>query len=199
MSAAVGCRGSAKPFSDAMNKVLYTIGVLAIGFFAGLLLGKEHRVVTTHTTVDTVIHYKPIHTASATTQVRIISLPRLLFAPADTVHTTTVIVKGESVELQVPIERREYRDSAYYAVVSGAVVGDIHPTLESIETYAKNTVQTTYVHPPKVRPYVSGTFGKQSIGAGGGVILFDKHGIGADFIYTGGQGRVMARYTFIFR
>lgn len=186
-----------------MNKVLYTIGVLAIGFVAGLLLGKEHRVVTTHTTVDTVVYYRPIHTTSATTEVRTISLPRLLFAPADTVHTTTVIVKGDSLQhnlqLQVPIERREYRDSAYYAVVSGAVVGDIHPTLESIETYAKNTVQTTYVHPPKVRPYVSGTFGKQSIGAGGGVILFDKHGIGADYIYTGGQGRVMARYTFIFR
>lgn len=199
MSAAVGCRGSAKPFSDAMNKVLYTIGVLAIGFFAGLLLGKEHRVVTTHTTVDTVVYYRPIHTASATTEVRTISLPRLLFAPADTVHTTTVIVKGESVELQVPIERREYRDSTYYAVVSGAVVGDIYPTLESIETYAKNTVQTIELHPPKVRPYVSGTFGKQSIGAGGGVILFDKHGIGAEYTYAGGQGSVMARYTFIFR
>ncbi|MBQ5693439.1 MAG: hypothetical protein IIV72_08305 [Alistipes sp.] len=182
-----------------MRTIYYILIAFAVGLFIGLLLGKEHRVVTTHTTVDTVVYYRPIHTASATTEVRTISLPRLLFAPADTVHTTTVIVKGESVELQVPIERREYRDSSYYAVVSGAVVGDIHPTLESIETYAKNTVQTTYVHPPKVRPYVSGTFGKQSIGAGGGVILFDKHGIGADYIYTGGQGRVMARYTFIFR
>lgn len=199
MSAAVGCRGSANPFSDAMNKVLYTIGVLAIGFFAGLLLGKEHRVVTTHTTVDTVVYYRPIHTASATTEVRTISLPRLLFAPADTVHTTTVIVKGESVELQVPIESREYRDSSYYAVVSGAVVGDIHPTLESIEIYNRNTVQTIELQPPKVRPYISGALGKQSISAGGGVILFDKHGIGAEYTYAGGKGYLMARYSFIFR
>lgn len=199
MSAAVGCRGSAKPFSDAMNKVLYTIGVLAIGFFAGLSLGKEHRVVTTHTTVDTVVYYRPIYTASATTEVRIISLPRLLFAPADTVHTTTVIVKGESVELQVPIERREYRDSSYYAVVSGAVVGDIHPTLESIETYSRNTTQTIELHPPKVRPYVSGTFGKHSVGVGAGIVICNKHAIGADYIYAEGKGNIMARYSFIFR
>lgn len=197
MSAAVGCRGSAKPFSDAMNKVLYTIGVLAIGFFAGLLLGKEHRVVTTHTTVDTVVYYRPIHTASATTEVRTISLPRLLFAPADTVHTTTVIVKGESVELQVPVERREYRDSAYYAVVSGAVVGDIHPTLESIETYAKNTTQKIEYKPPMFRFYVSGAFGKDALGAGVGVLIKNKYGFGADYNLINGKSSVMLRGTFI--
>lgn len=199
MSAAVGCRGSTKPFSDAMNKVLYTIGVLAIGFFAGLLLGKEHRVVTTHTTVDTVVYYRPIHTASATTEVRTISLPRLLFAPADTVHTTTVIVKGESVELQVPIESREYRDSTYYAVVSGAVVGDIHPTLDTIYTYSRNTTKIIEVHPPKVRPYLSGMIGKESIGGGAGVVIKNKHGVGVDYTYAGGKGHIMARYTFIFK
>ena len=176
---------------------------LVLGFFGGFVAGSwlfpQRKVVSTHTTVDTVVHYRPMATQSTTTEVRTISLPRLLFAPADTVHTTTVIVKGESVELQVPIERREYRDSTYYAVVSGAVVGDIHPTLESIQTYSRNTVQTIELHPPKLRPYVSGAIGKQSIGAGGGVILFDKHGIGAEYTYAGGKGCLMARYTFIFR
>ena len=172
---------------------------LVVGLFVGLLLGREHSVVTTHTTVDTVVHYKPLPTATTTTEVRTISMPRLLFAPADTVHTTTVIVKGDSVQLQVPIERRQYRDSSYYAVVSGAVVGDIHPTLESIETYSRNTVQTIEIHPPKVRPYVSGAFGKQSVGAGAGIVIGNKHAIGADYIYAGGQSNVMARYSFIFR
>lgn len=201
MSAAVGCRGSAKPFSDAMNKVLYTIGVLVIGFFAGLLLGKEHRVVTTHTTVDTVVYYRPIHTASATTEVRTISLPRLLFAPADTVHTTTVIVKGDSLQhnlqLQVPIERREYRDSTYYAVVSGAVVGDIHPELVSFETYAKNTTQKIEYKPPMFRFYVSGAFGKDALGAGMGVLIKNKYGFGADYNLINGKSSVMLRGTFI--
>lgn len=138
-------------------------------------------------------------TQSTTTEVRTISLPRLLFAPADTVHTTTVIVKGESVELQVPVERREYRDSTYYAVVSGAVVGDIHPTLESIQTYSRNTTQTIEIHPPKLRPYISGAVGKQSIGAGAGIVICNKHAVGVDYTYAGGQGSVMARYSFVFR
>ena len=173
---------------------------LVVGVFVGLLLGREHSVVTTHTTVDTVVYYRPLPTAIATTEVRTISVPRLLFAPADTIHTTTtIVVKGDSVRVDVPIEHREYRDSTYYAVVSGAVVGDIHPTLESIETYAKNTVQTTYVYPPKVRPYISGAFGKQSVGAGAGILICNKHAVGVDYTYAGGQGSVMARYSFVFR
>lgn len=177
----------------------YILIALAVGLFAGLLLGKQPQYVTTTTTYDTVVYYKPLPTATTTTEVRTITMPRLLFAPADTVRTTTVIVKGDSLQLQVPIERREYRDSSYYAVVSGAVVGDIHPTLESIEIYNRNTVQTIELQPPKVRPYISGALGKQSISAGGGVILFDKHGIGAEYTYAGGKGYLMARYSFIFR
>lgn len=189
-----------------MGKWWHILVALVVGLFVGLLLGRQPQYITTTTTYDTVVYYKPLPTAT-TTEVRTISVPRLLFAPADTVRTTTVIVKGDSVQhslqhslqLKVPIERREYRDSSYYAVVSGAVVGDIHPTLEHIETYSRNTVQTTYVHPPKVRPYVSGAFGKQSVGAGAGIVIGNKHAIGADYIYAGGQSNVMARYSFIFR
>jgi hypothetical protein len=182
-----------------MVKWWHILIALVVGVFVGLLLGREHRVVTTHTTIDTVVHYRPMPTATMTTEVRTISMPRLLFAPADTVHTTTVIFKGDSVELQVPIERREYRDSSYYAVVSGAVVGDIHPTLESIQTYSSNTVQTTYIYPPKVRPYVSGALGKESIGAGVGILICNKHAVGVDYTYAGGKGNLMARYSFVFR
>lgn len=189
-----------------MNKLWYILVALIVGALVGLLLGRQHSIVTTHTTVDTVVYYKPMPTATTTTEVRIISMPRLLFAPADTVQTTMVIVKSDSLQhdlqhdlqLQVPIERREYRDSTYYAIVSGAVIGDIHPTLENIEIYNRNTVQTIELQPPKVRPYVSGALGKQSISAGGGVILFDKHGFGADYTYAGGKGYLMARYTYIF-
>ncbi|MEE0914876.1 MAG: hypothetical protein U0L45_00040 [Alistipes sp.] len=182
----------------ARNK-LYIIVALVIGYFAGMLLGRPQEVTSTHTTVDTIIYYKPLPTAITTTEMRTISVPRLLFAPADTVHTTTVIVKGDSVELQVPIERREYRDSTYYAVVSGAAVGDIHPTLEQIQTYSRNTTQTIEIHPPKVRPYVSMMLGKESFGAGGGLIICNRHGFGVDYTYATGKSHLMARYTIIFR
>lgn len=182
-----------------MRTAIYILIALAVGLFAGLMLGRQPQYVTTTTTYDTVVYYKPLPTAT-TTQVRTISVPRLLFAPADTVHTTTtIVVKGDSVRVDVPIERREYRDSTYYAIVSGAVVGDIHPTLEHIETYAKNTTQTTYIYPPKVRPYVSGAFGKQSVGAGAGILIANKHAVGVDYTYAGGKGNILARYTFVFR
>lgn len=170
-----------------------------MGIFIGVILGKPQQNITTTTKVDTVIYYKPLPTTAAVTEVRTLTLPRLLFAPADTVHTTTVIVKGESVELQVPIERREYRDSSYYAVVSGAVAGDIHPTLDTIYTYSRNTTKIIEVHPPKVRPYLSGMIGKESIGGGAGVVIKNKHGVGVDYTYAGGKGHIMARYTFIFK
>ena len=186
-----------------------------MGFFFGLAVGvwllPQRKAIATHTTVDTVIYYRPLPTKSTIAEVRTISMPRLLFAPPDTVRETTVILKGDSLQhnlqhnlqhslqLKVPIERREYRDSTYYAVVSGAVVGDIHPELVSFETYSRNTVQTKEIHPPKVRPYVSGAFGKHSVGAGAGIVFCNKHAMGVDFIYAEGKGNIMARYSFIFR
>lgn len=181
-----------------MRTAIYIVIALAVGLFAGLLLGRQPQYVTTTTTYDTVVYYKPLPTAT-TTSVRTISVPRLLFAPADTIHTTTIVVQGDSVRVDVPIERREYRDSTYYAIVSGAVVGDIHPTLEHIETYAQNTTQTTYIYPPKVRPYISAALGKESIGAGAGILIANKHAVGVDYTYAGGKGNILARYTFVFR
>ena len=186
-----------------MSSFFHKVFWLVLGFFGGFVAGgwlfPQRKAITTHTTVDTVIYYKPLPTKSTIAEVRTISMPRLLFAPPDTVRETTVILKGDSLQLQVPIECREYRDSTYYAVVSGAVVGDIHPELVSIETYSRNTVQTIEVHPPKVRPYVSGAFGKHSVGAGAGIVICNKHAIGVDYIYAEGKGNIMARYSFIFR
>ena len=37
----------------------------------------------------------------------------------------------DSVPVQLPFERREYRDSSYFAIVSGIALGDCHPTLNT--------------------------------------------------------------------
>lgn len=180
--------------SNFFHRVFRLVIVFFVGLVVGVWLSPRHKAISTHTTVDTTIYYRPMPTTSHIAEVRTLSMPRLLFAPADTVHTTTVIVKGDSVELQAPIERREYRDNTYYAVVSGAVVGNIRPTLESIQTYNRNTVQTIEVHPPKVQPYVSAMLGKDAIGAGAG-IYFGNNGFGADYIYWQKQHLIMGRYT----
>ena len=184
-----------------MSSFFHKVFWLVLGIFFGLVVGvwllPQRKAITTHTTVDTVIYYKPLPTISTIAEVRTISMPRLLFAPADTVHTTTVIVKGDSLQLQVPIERREYRDSTYYAVVSGAVVGDIHPELVSFETYAKNTTQIIEYKPPMFRFYVSGALGKDALGAGAGVLIKNRYGIGADYNFINGKSSVMLRGTFM--
>ncbi|MBQ2416997.1 MAG: hypothetical protein II282_02235 [Alistipes sp.] len=168
------------------------------GLVVGVWLSPRDKTITTRTTVDTVVYYRPLPITSHIAEVRTLSMPRLLFAPADTVQTTTVIVKGDSVELQVPIERREYRDSTYYAVVSGAVVGDIHPTLETIKTYNRNTIQTVQVKPRLIRPYVSGMLGKESAGGGGGLIIANRYGVGVNYIYAAERSHLMGEVTIIF-
>ena len=130
----------------------------------GLRLSPRHEVIsTTTTTIDTVVRYKPIP-VNEKIEYKRISLPRLLFAPADTVYTTTTSVvtpDGEKVEVTVPVERIEYGDSTYRAVVSGAVVGEIHPTLEEIVIYNKHTQTNTIEQKkePTLRPYIGASGG----------------------------------------
>lgn len=188
-----------------MSSFFHKVFWLVLGIFFGLAVGvwllPQRKAITTHTTVDTVIYYRPLPTKSTIAEVRTISMPRLLFAPADTVRETTVIVKDDnlqhSLQLQVPMERREYRDSTYYAVISGAVVGDIRPELVSFETYAKNTTHIIEYKPPMFRFYVSGAFGKDALGAGAGVLIKNRYGIGADYNFINGKSSVMLRGTFM--
>ena len=53
-----------------------------------------------------------------------------------------VVQLHDTTEIYVPIaiERKEYRDSSYFAVVSGW-----HPSLDYIETYTKTQTITNYV------------------------------------------------------
>lgn len=127
-----------------MTRFAYIIVALLFGFVLGYFLRPSQEVVEVEHHIKTVYYERPTPIAVSTER-RIVNVPRLLFAPADTVkvvRTVTVADKGDSVTLDVAIEHREYRDSTYRAVVSGAVVGDIHPTLDFIETYNRTTTIT---------------------------------------------------------
>lgn len=127
-----------------MNRFAYIFIALLFGFALGWFLRPPHEVVSVEQRIDTVYYAKPTPIVVSTER-RIVNVPRLLFAPADTVkvvHAVAIADKGDSVTLDVAIEHREYRDSTYRAVVSGAVVGDIHPTLDFIETYNRTTTIT---------------------------------------------------------
>lgn len=178
--------------------IVWVLG-LVIGLFLGGRLWHREQTVSTTTisVVDTIRYYKPtpIETASLTNNRS--GLPRLLFAPADTIVTTIV----DSVEVSFPIEQREYKDSTYRAVISGAVVGGRRPTLDFIETYNRTTLHSTIVQPKKVRPYIGasvGVFGAWSVGVGGGLLIKDHHAVGAEYERTKAENLIKLRYSYIF-
>lgn len=127
-----------------MTRFAYIIVALLFGFVLGWFLHPSQEVVEVEHHTKTVYYERPTPIAVSTER-RIVNVPRLLFAPADTVkvvQTVAVTDEGDSVTLDVAIEHREYRDSTYHAVVSGAVVGDLRPTLDFIETYNRTTTIT---------------------------------------------------------
>jgi hypothetical protein len=112
-----------------------------------------------------------------------------------------VVIEKDSVEVAFPVEQREYRDSTYYAIVSGAVVGDRRPTLDYIETYEKTTTSEVVLKPKKVRLYVGGSvgvFGTWSVGAGGGLLIKDRHMIGAEYERMQNDNLIKLRYNYLF-
>lgn len=114
--------------------------------------------------------------------------------PADTV----VIERVDSVLVAVDIERRVYQDSLYRAVVSGAVVGDIHPTLESMDIYAKTETRIVEHKAPMFRPYIRGSVGQELMGIGGGVSIKDRVDVDVQYMRMGNNNMVVigANYRF---
>ena len=185
----------------------FFIASLVLGLVCGCALGwwlcdREQTYNTTTTTkVDTLRYYQPIAISRNELSSKTLQLPKLLFAPADTIVKTVVVIEKDSVEVAFPVEQREYRDSTYYAIVSGAVVGDRRPTLDYIETYEKTITSEVVLKPKKVRLYVGGSvgvFGTWSVGAGGGLLIKDRHMIGAEYERMQNENLIKLRYNYLF-
>lgn len=192
--------------TEGLIKFLILILAITGGFVLGFGLSPRHKTTSsTITTIDTVIRYKPIPTNEKIEYARI-TLPRLLFAPVDTVYTATTDVvtpDGEKVEVTVPVERREYGDSTYRAVVSGVVVGDIHPTLEEIEIYQRITHTTTVesAKVPKLRPYIgasAGVYGATLFNIEAGCVIKGHHLPKFGYTNVMGKNIVEVGYGYIF-
>lgn len=177
---------------------------LVCGLFLGYWLCGRGQIPTSSTTieVDTTKYYKPIPTPSNELSSFTLQLPKLIFAPADTVVKTIIQTeRGDSVEVSFPIEQRVYQDSTYRAVVSGAVVGNRRPTLDYIETYNRTTTSEVVLHPKKIRPYIGasvGIFGTWSVGVGGGLLIKDHHAVGAEYERTQTDNYIQLKYSYLF-
>lgn len=116
--------------------------------------------------------------------------------PADTV--VREVVRVDSVLVAVDVERRVYSDDRYRAVVSGAVVGDIHPTLEKIDIYSRSETRIIEHKAPMFRPYIRGSVGKELMGIGGGVSIKDRVDVDVQYMRVGNNNMIVfgANYRF---
>ena len=130
-----------------MKTWLWAVIALAAVFFGGWLLGRycsQPEIVET-TRIDTVFYERPKPFA-VTERLVAVNVPRMLFAPADTVDRTVVV--GDSVQITVTERTLEYRDSTYYARVVGPAVGTLGPRLDYVETYNKTVERVQLVREP---------------------------------------------------
>lgn len=118
----------------------FVAGALIFGW--GYRRGAASVVVRTVTRIDTVFYERPQPSDFSEQLVRV-NVPKLLFAPADTVVRVVEAVNGaDSVQMEIPVRTLEYLDSTYYARVSGPVIGDLAPRLDLIETYNRTITRT---------------------------------------------------------
>lgn len=160
------------------------LACVAIFFMGRCSVGKQE--ITTIERVDTVVVEKPM--PYKVEVVRKVSVPVYAPTPADTVvenkESAEDNARKDSVLVEVPVEveRREYKSEEYRAVVSGAKIGDLRPTLESMEIYNRNTTSIVEIKPPLFTPYISACGGKGIFGVGGGVSIMDKVDVGAKYL-----------------
>ena len=167
---------------------LFTIGLMIVSFVIGRK--SVQPAITTEIRWDTLTIEKPVPYEIEKVRTEYVYVP----TPSDTV----VIERVDSVLVAVDIERRVYGDDRYRAVVSGAVVGDIHPTLESMDIYAKTETRIIEHKAPTFRPYIRGSVGKELMGIGGGVSIKDRVDVDVQYMRIGNSNMVVvgANYRF---
>lgn len=126
--------------------VMFTI-VLAATFLGGWRLGQyaSRPEIVERVRIDTVFYERP-QPFAVTERPVAVNVPRMLFAPAETVERTVIV--GDSVPVTVTERTLEYRDSTYYARVVGPVVGPLGPRLDYFETYNKTVERVQLVREP---------------------------------------------------
>lgn len=180
-----------------MKRWIVAAVALAAAFFGGWWLGQRaaRTRIVERVRVDTRFYERPTAFAAAERTLEV-NVPRLLFAPSDTVERLVVV--GDSVRITVTERTLEYRDSTYYARVVGPVVGPLEPRLDFIETYNKTVERVQLVREPyawELGPalgtwmsgdgsgvwagaYARRTFGRFSVSASAGYDVRNKSAFG---------------------
>lgn len=172
--------------------IIGVISLISLSFFIGRK--SVQPTITTEIRWDTLTIEKPVPYKVEKVRTEYVYVP----TPSDTVVVEREVARVDSVLVAVDIQRRVYQDSSYRAIVSGAVVGDIHPTLESIDIYAKTETRIIEHKVPMVRPYIRGSVGRELMGIGGGVSIKDRVDVDVQYMRIGNSNMVVvgANYRF---
>lgn len=151
-----------------MKKVISVIlWVLVLGLIAYTMYHLHDKEIQTETKVkvthDTIVVSKPIVKDSLIVRKDTIRLPvvkRTTITTTDTLYRD--VVRVDSVDVEIPIERKTYEDSVYFVVVSGYRV-----SLDSIKIYQRNTIVERYIKskPKRFGIGVVGGYGLSKDGA----------------------------------
>lgn len=179
--------------------VIVTVGLMIVSFVIGR---KSVNIpnITTEVRWDTLRIEKPVPHEIEKVRTEYVYVP----TPSDTVvieRADTIVrevVRVDSVMVAVDIERRVYRDSLYRAVVSGAIVGDIRPSLDEIDVYSRTEIRTIQYPPPMFRPYIRGSVGKELMGIGGGVSIKDRVDVDVQYMRMGTKNMVVFGINYRF-
>lgn len=181
-----------------MNAKSLLIGLFAIVLMVtSFIIGRKSvniPEITTEVRWDTLRIEKPVPHEIEKVRTEYVYVP----TPADTIVLEREVVRVDSVLVAVDIERRVYQDSSYRAVVSGAVVSNIHPTLDHIDIYSRNETRIIEHKAPMFRPYIRGSVGRELMGIGGGVSIKDRVDVDVQYIRMGNSNMVVigANYRF---
>lgn len=171
---------------------LFIIGLLVATFFLGRHTHNVEPIEVERVVYDTMFIEKPIPYEVEKVQTKYV----YVHTPADTI--VREVVRIDSVLVAVDVERRTYGDERYRAVVSGAVIGDIHPSLEEIDIYSKTETRIIEHKAPMFRPYIRGSIGNEIMGIGGGVSIKDRVDVDVQYMRSDGRDMVVfgANYRF---
>lgn len=183
---------------NRIKNTFATIGLilcLAVVFIAGRK-SVNTPDVKTEVIHDTVRIEKPVLITNDSVRVEYVYIK----LKPDTVFVAReqIVVKTDSVQIPVNFERRTYGDDRYRAVVSGVAIGDIHPSLESIDIYSKTETRIVQYNAPTLRPYIRGSIGKEAIGIGGGVSIKDRIDIDVQYMRFRNDNMVVFGANYMF-
>lgn len=120
--------------TTAILAAILAVIVIAGAFTGGFFAGKGKRPAFQRDTVTTVVTYRDTVTVYEPKEITRTVIRKEYVAVTDT------IIRNDTTYIEMPVERREYRDTNYRAVVSG-----IRPQLDEISVFPETRIVTQTV------------------------------------------------------